>query len=181
MLMTEKAQIEKAIQGNARAWEKLVRKHEKTIFNTSLRLTGNREDALDLTQEVFFEVYRRLPQFRHQSSFSTWVQKISYGKAIDFLRRLKPTSELKDSIMIDERTPQSQLEEREANKSILTYLSRLAPEQRLIIELKFYHDMTFQEISLEMNCSENTIKSRFYSALKKMKTKREAQNVLPKI
>jgi len=181
MLFSEKSQIEKAINGNARAWETLVKKHEKRIFNTSLRLTGSQDDALDLTQEVFFEVYRKLGQFQHRSSFATWVKKISYGKSIDFLRRNKVSMELDENDLVETETPYTKLVQDEKNQSVLKYLKNLPTEQRIILELKFFQGLTFQEISEETDLSTNTIKSRFYSALKKIKPKMEAQRVLRKI
>ena len=178
MFFSEETQIKKAINGNPNAWESLVKKHEKRVFNTSLRLTGNREDAMDLTQEVFFEVYRKLSQFRQQSSLATWIQKISYGKSIDFLRRSKPESQLEEETLIENETPHTHLMKSEKNQAIQSFFRSLPIEPRLILELKFFHGKTFDEIGEELGCPANTVKSKFYSAIRKHKSKMEAIHVM---
>jgi RNA polymerase sigma-70 factor (ECF subfamily) len=178
MFFSEKRTIKNAINGSPVAWEKLVKLHEKKVFNTSMRLIGNREDAMDLTQEVFFEVYRKLSQFRYQSAFSTWLQKISYGKSIDFLRRSRCEVDIEGKEIIEHETPCTHILRRDSNRKILEIFRRLSLEQRLILELKFFQNETFEEISITLNLPQSTVKSRYYAAIKDKTFRKEISHVL---
>ena len=70
---TDKQLIRNALKGRADAWERLIGRYQKKIYNFALRMTGNREDALDLMQEIFLSVYRNLERFRGDASFSAWL------------------------------------------------------------------------------------------------------------
>ena len=83
----DEALVGAALNGSARAWEKLVRRYEGKIYNQGLRLTGNNSDAMDLMQEVFLGVYRNLHRFRGDAKFSSWIFRIAHNKAIDINRR----------------------------------------------------------------------------------------------
>ena len=83
----DEALVGAALNGSARAWEKVVRRYEGRIYNQGLRLTGNNSDAMDLMQEVFLGVYRNLHRFRGDAKFSSWIFRIAHNKAIDMNRR----------------------------------------------------------------------------------------------
>ena len=183
------ALVDAASKGSAHAWEKLVRRYEDRIYNQGLRLTGSRSDAMDLMQEVFLGVYRNLHRFRGDAKFSSWIFRIAHNKAIDMQRRkrLMPfvsNSTDQDGDMLDSLPGHSSLEaeevfsKRQNNKAILSLLSELPMNQRLIVELKIFQCQTFEEIASIQEVSVNTVKTRFYSALKKLKTISEEKNVL---
>ena len=183
------ALVDAALKGSAHAWDKLVRRYEDRIYNQGLRLTGSRSDAMDLMQEVFLGVYRNLHRFRGDAKFSTWIFRIAHNKAIDMKRRkrLMPfIFQLNDhgEDMFDNFPGHSSLEaeevfsEHQNNKVILAMLSELPMNQRLIVELKIFQSQTFEEIASIQEVSVNTVKTRFYSALKKLKTISEEKYVL---
>ncbi len=178
------ALIRAALDGSARAWDQLVRCHETQVYNFSLRLTGNPTDALDLMQEVFLGVYRNLHRFRGESQFSTWLFRIAHNKAIDMARR-RPSSTSLESALEDagdliearwqqlddvpEQDPQALLDERQRNALILAQMGELPLEQRLVVELKVFQSLTFEEIAELQDISANTAKTRFYTALRRLK------------
>ena len=183
------ALVDAASKGSARSWEKLVRRYEDRIYNQGLRLTGSRSDAMDLMQEVFLGVYRNLHQFRGDAKFSSWIFRIAHNKAIDMKRRKRLMPFISQSNdhgedMFDNFPGHSSLEaeevfrEHQNNKVILAMLSELPMNQRLIVELKVFQSQTFEEIASIQEVSVNTVKTRFYSALKKLKTISEEKNVL---
>ena len=183
------ALVEAALKGSTQAWEKLVRRYEDRIFNQGLRLTGHRSDAMDLMQEVFLGVYRNLYRFRGDAKFSSWIFRIAHNKAIDMNRRkrLMPfvaNSDEHDGDMLDNFPGHSSFEaeevliERQGNKAILSMLAELPMSQRLIIELKIFQSQTFEDIASIQEVSVNTVKTRFYSALKKLKAISEKKNVM---
>ena len=86
--MTEEL-VRRARQGDTEAFEALLTAHEKRVYGMALRMTGNREDAADVTQEVFLTVWRTLPSFRGESRFSSWLYRLTANACIDHLRREK--------------------------------------------------------------------------------------------
>ena len=186
----DEALIAAALNGSALAWEKLVRRYESKIFNQGLRLMGNSSDAMDLVQEVFLGVYRNLHRFRGDSKFSSWIFRIAYNKAVDMNRynnimasRTYRNSE--EELDILENTPgRSNLEgekilsDYQANKKIVSMLAALPLKQRLIVELKMFQSLTFEDIAEIHDISVNTAKTRFYSAIKKLKDVSESEHVL---
>ena len=180
---SDKSLVRQALNGKQEAWEDLIRRHEKKVFNFSLRMTSNREDALDLMQDIFLSVYRNLGSFNHKAAFSTWLYTIASRRSVDFYRRKKPLESLSDenelvSDLQFSETPLGRVQLRQSNRQLMTILKRLTQEQRLVVEMKLFQDQTFEEMSRHLGISTNTLKSRFYGALKKMKTMPEVAHAL---
>lgn len=186
----DQALIAAALNGSAYAWEKLVKRYESKIYNHGLRLTGNASDAMDLMQEVFLGVYRNLHRFRGDAKFSSWIFRIAHNKAVDMNRRKRLMSVQPKSANQDEDDgldsfpaaqnyePDAKLDERQLNSRVVKMLNTLALEQRSIVELKIFQSLTFEEIADLQDISANTVKTRFYSALKKLKVVSEEKHVL---
>jgi RNA polymerase sigma-70 factor (ECF subfamily) len=184
----DQALVAAAVKGSKQAWVDLVARYESRIYNQALRLTGNSADALDLMQEVFIGIYKNLHRFRGESKFSSWVFRIVHNKSIDLARRWRPPVENKPSEEIDQLArlpavasdePDEQLAQEQMNAQVQVLLGQLPIEQRLIIELKLFQSQTFEEIGLAQDISENTAKTRFYSALKKLKDLLEKNYAMP--
>lgn len=187
------ALIRAALEGSAGAWDRLVRRHESQVYNFCLRLTGNATDALDLMQDVFLGVYRNLHRFRGDSQFTTWLFRIAHNKAVDMNRR-RPLSSSLDSALEDgselleaqaqrnadlpEQDPSALLDADQRNGQIIAQLAMLPLEQRLIVELKVFQSHTFEEIAQLQDISANTAKTRFYTALRKLKALMEQDHVM---
>lgn len=186
----DEALIAAALNGSAFAWEKLVRRYEGRIYNQGLRLMGNSADAMDLVQEVFLGVYRNLHRFRGDAKFSSWIFRIAHNKAVDLNRRKRILSgavlisndddgDVLDTLPDGAGTePDMRLIANELNKKTMTLLMQLPFEQRLVVELKIFQSLTFEEIAEMQDISENTAKTRFYTALRKLKIVSEENHVL---
>ena len=187
----DEALIAAALNGSALAWEKLVRRYESKIYNHGLRLMGNSSDAMDLMQEVFLGVYRNLHRFRGDAKFSSWVFRIAHNKAIDINRRKRltttqiRTSDQEELAFLDlvpgdtNIEPDNMVSEQQRNRQVISMLAKLPLEQRLVVELKMFQSQTFEEIANLQDISVNTAKTRFYTALKKLKVVSEEIHVLP--
>lgn len=174
--------IDGALNGSLNAWEALVRRYEGRVYNFSLRLTGNRDDAMDLMQEVFLGVYRNLERFRGESQFSSWLFRIAHNKAVDMARRryaspIQDVDELPEPGSAD-NSPHNLLLAEQGNQQVQNMLATLSTELRLLVELKVFQGMTFEEIAELQDISANTAKTRFYSALKKLRVMLENQDEL---
>lgn len=180
--------IEKALNGSQGSWVSLVKRYEGLVYNYCLRMSGQPSDAMDLMQEVFLSVYRHLPSYRGQGQFKSWMMRIASNKSIDFLRARGRAPQTADS---DDETdvvdlqparvsdnPDARYESTSRNREIMQVMARLPAEQRMVVELKFFQHYTFDEISEQTGISVNTVKSRLYSALQKLKQHLEVQNVM---
>ena len=188
----DEALIGDALSGSARAWEVLVKRYETRVYNFSLRLMGNQTDAFDLMQEVFLGVFRNLHRFRGESLFTTWMFRIAHNKAVDMNRRRRLFNEHDlyaqqdaedDADPLDQLTadlplqdPAAVLSEQRSNRDINRFLSALSWDQRLIVELKVFQSHTFDEIAELQDIPANTAKTRFYTALKKLKDLMEQEH-----
>lgn len=165
-----------------------MRHHEGRVYNYCLRLTGNPDDALDLMQDVFLGVYRNLSRFRGESLFISWLFRIAHNKAVDLARRRRANPVKAQPLPEDpddwpdaaecDTGPQALAQADERNASLHRLLQALSPEQRLILELKVFQSMTFEEIAMMQEISANTAKTRFYAALKKLRALMECHHEL---
>ncbi len=185
---TDEDLIRRALDGSQRAWVNLVERHERVIYNFCLRQTRNRSDAMDLLQDVFLAVYRHLPSYRGEGEFPAWMMRIAVNKTMDLHRQRQrspqtQTDEYAEAAMLDWQAPRSHEpahvhEELLTNADIVRQLQTLPVEQRLVVELKFFQHLTFEEISTQTGVPVNTVKSRLYASLQKLKEPLEALHVL---
>ena len=183
--------IDKALAGSQRSWVNLVKRYEGLVFNYCLRMTFNRSDAMDLMQEVFLAVYRNLPSYRGENQFKGWMMRIAANKTTDFLRArgrnpLHRAGEVSDesyqntSHHLDRQSvdPADNYQTQNNNQQIKKVLDKLPTEQKLVVELKFFQQFTFEQISQQTGASINTVKTRLYAALTKLKGFSEMKNAL---
>ena len=169
---TDDQLIAKALQGNKQAWLTLLKRYEKQIYHYGMRMTGKNEDALDLMQEVFISVFRNLSTYRNEGSFKSWMFRIAHFRCIEFYRRKKPMQGLDDApeVKSDEMGVAACIHTNQENKQLINAMQQLPLAQKTVVELKFFGQLTFNEISEQTGISANTAKSRLYGALEKLKT-----------
>lgn len=175
--MTEEELIAKAAQGDQDAFAGLLELHQGKVYGLTLRLTGSPEDAMELTQETFFNAWRGLPNFHADSKFSTWLYRLATNATIDFLRREKrrravsvvPLAQEDDpdrALDIPDRrfTPQGELERRELQEAIQRGLEQLSFEHRQVLVLREVNGLSYGEIAQIVGIEEGTVKSRIARA-----------------
>lgn len=174
--------IRKALNGSASAWRSIVQRHERRVYNLAYRLTGNRQDAMDLMQEAFLAVFRNLPNFRFEGSFEGWIIRIVSHRGVDFLRRRRSNplhqADDADELLAGDSSAGEAAEQWQLHRQLRETMQKLSADQRIVIELKFFQQMTFDEIATHLNVSENTAKARLYTALTKMRGAEELQHAL---
>lgn len=166
----------RAKSGDDEAFAQLMRDNEKRIYNLTLRMTGNPEDAMDLAQEAFFNAWRGLKFFKGNSAFSTWVYRLASNACIDHLRRQKrrqdisapiPTLEEDDRQpdIPDERfQPEQELERQELRRAVTQALDQLSTEHRQVLVMREINGLSYQEISDVLDLEAGTVKSRIARA-----------------
>lgn len=173
--MTEQELVHSAQKGDTSAFGQLVEAHQSKIYTLCYRMTGNAEDAADLTQEVFLSAWRSLSRFQEQSSFGTWIYRMATNASIDFLRRekrrqvlsmtMEEDSEERQAQVPDERySPHRLLEQKEARQAVANALAALSPEHRQVLVLREMEGLSYQEIGQLLDLEEGTVKSRIARA-----------------
>jgi RNA polymerase sigma-70 factor (ECF subfamily) len=165
--------VKQALKGKKSAWVALVKRYEKNLYNYTLRMVSNPADAMDLMQDVFVAVFRNLSTFRGDSPFKGWMFKIAHYRCIEFYRRKRPTQSLDDhpeqfDEASDECPEYLAVSGQQAN-ALHKALQTLPINQKLVVELKFFQHCTFDDIAKQLGISVNTVKSRLYSGLDKLK------------
>lgn len=165
--------IPQAARGNVEAYNLLVSRWEKRVYNYLLRITANREDALDLTQDVFLKAYQNLRKLDDASRFAPWLYRIAHNEAYSMFRKRRPETD------VDELPPEStgsgitvggsSVFPIELSLAVAGALERLSAEQREAVVLKIYQGFKFEEMAEILACPVSTVKSRLYTALDLLK------------
>jgi RNA polymerase sigma-70 factor, ECF subfamily len=159
--------ITKARRGNVEAYNLLISRWDRRIFNYLLRLVKNREDAMDLSQDVFLKAYQNLAKLEDPSRFSPWLYRIAHNEAYSLLRKNRPESEMGEERA--EAVPGRRMMPIEVGLAIETAMARLTEDQREAVVLKIYEGFKFEEMSEVLGCPVSTVKSRLYTALDLLK------------
>ncbi len=177
----EKSWVSASQRGDTRAFNRLVLKWEKKVYNIALRMLQDRDEAAEATQEVFLLAFKNIRRFRKDARFSTWLHRIALNHCINHARHRPPGIHLSlddkntDIGRIKQmRVAETQVGELlriEQQNRVLNALLQLQPDQQAVIELKFFQEMTFEEIAAVLSIPVSTIKSRLYSGLEILKTR----------
>ncbi len=180
----ERAIIRAAQQGDSGAFEQLVRSYDQNVLRMALNLLHSQEDARDVYQEAFLRVYRNLPKFRFDCSFSTWLYRIVANLCLDQIRKRKVRREESSSVetgsgeldrfqFLPERRadvdPQRQLMSSEVSTRIQEVLSRLTARERLVFEMRHFQGMRLRAIGDALGVTEEAAKNCLFRATQKMR------------
>lgn len=162
--------VQRCLRGDGPAWEELVRRHARRVYNLCYRFTGNSSEAEDLSQEVFLRIYRTLGSYRvAYGGFPTWLTSVTRNLLVDHYRRSRrdrmtdaledvmPTIEEKHSPV---RTPDKAAMAGELSQQVQAGLARLSPELREAIILRDLQGLEYNEIQQVLSVPEGTVKSR---------------------
>jgi RNA polymerase sigma-70 factor (ECF subfamily) len=166
--------IKEVLSGNTNAFTFLVNRHKDHAFNLALRICGNREEAEEIAQDAFLKVFRSLGEFRFKAGFATWLYKIVYNTSISYLRTRKRVVVSLDEFPADANDfigvcDSEEEAEREYRNALVNFaLSTLGDEERAMITLYYYEEMSLEEISAITSISKDNIKIRLFRARRKM-------------
>ena len=169
--------VRRCIAGDAAAWEEIVQRYHRRIYNICYRFAGSGDDAQDLTQEVFIKMYRTLNTYDvGRAAFMTWVTTVTRNLLVDHFRKTKhdrmtdsldvPVSEHEDAMPLSDKIedsslpPDARVQSRETRESVHHALQKLSPELREAVILRDLQDMDYREIATVLKVPEGTVKSR---------------------
>jgi len=169
--------VRRCISGDAAAWEEIVQRYHRRIYNICYRFAGSNNHADDLTQEVFIKMYRTLNSYdMDRGAFMTWVTTVTRNLLVDHFRKTRQermtdsldttSSDHEDAMALGERipdrgpAPDSRVQTREAKEAVHQALQKLSPELREAVILRDLQDMDYREIATALKVPEGTVKSR---------------------
>ena len=172
--------VREVLDGNANAFEDIVREYEKNVYNIALRMSGDREDALDISQESFLKAYHSLHSFRGDSKFSVWLYRIVSNTSLDFLRERKRRAEIplvreddsgetgETEIRDESHSPEALFERKLTREALRRGLLSLPEDQRKILLLREIQGFSYEEIGQILSIESGTVKSRIFRARRKL-------------
>jgi len=168
--------VQKALQGDEKAFARLLSRYKDTIYFMLLKMLNNRSDAEDLTLEAFGKAFKNLHQYSPTYAFSTWLFKIASNNCIDFLRKKKGVliSIENDSEQL-EMSETAKLKSKDLNpeeklirkqKAILLHkvVRRLKPHYQTLVELRYFNELSYEEIAQELQLPLGTVKAQLFRA-----------------
>ena len=146
------------------AFELLVRRYEKPLYNGCLRIVNNSEDARDVVQSVFISAYENLSSYDPNRKFFSWIYRMMVNASLNLVDRRRPTSELDSRLASQTLQPDESFAHDRQSAQLQEALLQLAPEARVAVVLKYFGDLSYEELGFVLDIPAKTVKSRLYSA-----------------
>jgi RNA polymerase sigma-70 factor (ECF subfamily) len=170
--LDERALVEACLAGRSDAFDLIVERHRRSVYQLCYRFVGNHEDASDLSQDVFLRAYRGLRSFRGQASLATWLYRIGVNVCLNRVSVKVPAQ-----VSIDERehedtraeSPTQRLLRDERAARVRAAIAQLPHKQRVTLILRMYQEMSHQEIADVLGSSVGAVKANFFHALGNLK------------
>jgi len=169
--------IKSFLAGSRKGFDNLYKKYEKPLFSYILRYTHNQETAEDIFQKTWFKVIRGLNSYEEQGSFGSWLFGIAHNNCIDHFRKnsklqvddtmsMKGMDSLENKVVVN---PEKKLIKEEGLDNLKTAIEELPEEQKQVVLLRLYGDLSFKEIAEKCECSINTVLGRMHYAVRNLK------------
>ncbi|MBT6438094.1 MAG: sigma-70 family RNA polymerase sigma factor [Flavobacteriales bacterium] len=169
--------VKKAIGGDQMAYANLMNRYRDSIYFMLLKMVNNREDADDLTIEAFGKAFKRLEQYTPNYAFSTWLFKIASNNCIDFIRKKKMKlysidkgifddegGEIQIDLKSNTRDPEEELVRQQKIKLMRSVVEQLKPRYRELVDLRYFKEYSYEEISAELEIPLGTVKAQLFRA-----------------
>jgi RNA polymerase sigma-70 factor (ECF subfamily) len=169
--------VQQAIRGSQKAYTQLMERYRNSIYHMMLKMVKNREDADDLTLEAFGKAFNKLASYEPRYAFSTWLFKIAINNCIDYIRKkrlkllsiddpIEPNSDhdFSSNIKSGMLDPEERFIRKQRVKLMRTILNKLSLKYRLMIELRFFEELSYDEIAKELNIPLGTVKAQLFRA-----------------
>lgn len=166
--------INQTLSGNVNAFAILVERYKNMVYTLSIKIVKNKEEAEEISQDAFVKAFKNLKNFKGDSKFSTWVYKIAYYASLDSIKRNKRFSntenidDLKLRNLSDIKGALEELQENDRKKVISDALLKLNEDERTILTLFYFEELSIKEIVEVVNLSEDNIKVKLYRSRKKL-------------
>jgi RNA polymerase sigma-70 factor (ECF subfamily) len=156
--------VRQCLEGDPKAFELILERYQKKIFNVALRMVNDYQDATDIAQSAFVKAFEKLDTYDPSYKFFSWLYRMAVNEALNFLKQRKRFAALDENLISRERTPEENYEQNEMAQQVEIALMHLNPEHRALIVLKHFQELSYQEIGYIFDVPEKTVKSRIFTA-----------------
>lgn len=170
--LDESQLIAACIAGRPGAFDVIVERHRRTVYQLCYRFVGNHEDASDLSQDVFLRAFRGLKSFRGGASLKTWLYRIGVNTCLNRVTVKKPITEDIDArqhVDTGHESPSDRVLREERGVRVRTAIAQLPPKQRATLVLRMYQELSHEEIAGVLGSSVGAVKANFFHALGNLK------------
>lgn len=174
----DKAWVERCLDGDKKVFGYILDKYQGIVFNLACRMISNRDDAADVTQNVFLKAYTRLSLFDPKYKFFSWLYRIAVNESLKFVKKATGVKDYDLNEAPGSTENDQSFEETEQSNVLNSIVNSLQPDYRIVIVLRHYQELTYLEISELLNIPEKTVKSRLFSARKLLREKLLKKGVL---
>jgi len=153
--------------GQQEAWNMLINRYSKSVYNMALNFSGSGDEAADITQDIFLKLYTQLDKYRDEYNFSSWLMRMARNTCIDYWRKNKRNrmqSELDENTALDQASPEEASIQGNDALFIRGLINRINPDLRLLLIMRDIQDKSYQEISDVLDLPIGTVKSRINRA-----------------
>jgi RNA polymerase sigma-70 factor (ECF subfamily) len=160
-------------EGSRDAFEELVRRHQRTVYQVCYRFSGRHEDAADLAQETLLRAWRSLGAFRGEARFSTWLYRVAVNTALARSSKSRAAEQQLDeatSLVSTGDAPDEGLDREARQRQVRAAIAQLPKRQRTTLILRVYHELTHEQIAATMGGSVGTAKANLFHALRNLRT-----------
>ena len=166
--------IEEVRNGNRRAFTELMRRYQQRVYWAARRIVGTHEDADDIAQETFVKAYTALGDFRGDSSFFTWLYRIAINLSLNAVRKRQLVNYVRENEIINRLFPSSDdpsrdVEFKETQSRLQEAISRLPEKQRAVFVMRYFDELSYEEISEVTKTSVGGLKANYFHALRKVR------------
>jgi len=176
MQLDDAAAVAKAKGGDQEAFRVLVERHSRSIYRLAYRMTGRPEDAEDVVQETFVRAYRQLGRFEARSNFGTWLYRVGFNCAIDYMRARPHRESAEPQETLERISPGSSAPSMDdlvfagqISERVQHALNELSPQERAAFLMRHYHGCSIEEICEALDLKSNAAKHSIFRAVKKMR------------
>jgi len=156
--------------GHVEPYDELVRRYQIKIHDLCYKMVKNYDDSRDVAQEVFLKAYRNINKFRGHSKFSTWLYRIAVNTSLNFIKRQRPTEEIKEEIVeLPRDNPVQRYKNKRIREEIYRAVAKLPNVQKTVFTLRALEELPYQEISEILKKPLSTVKVDYHLAVKNLK------------
>ncbi|MCB0282397.1 MAG: sigma-70 family RNA polymerase sigma factor [Calditrichae bacterium] len=167
--------------GDLTAFDSLMQKYEKLVYKISYGFGRSKENALDISQEVFLKVFQKINKLRDDRLFKSWIIKITYNEGVDWVKKNRhlqthASIDNETDFLIQAPSNEDEFLAKEHKSELIKSLYNLNTRYRLAVVLRYFEDMPIKEIAQTLQCSEGVVKNMLFRSLRKLKTSLQLQN-----
>ncbi len=161
--------VQKCMDGDRQAFEGLLIKYEKPVYNAAYRMLHSQEDARDVTQTVFLKVFEHFDSYDPKYKFFSWIYRIALNESVNCLKKQNRLDSLDREPLSESDGPEEETGNEQISSGMQAALMTIKPEYRTVIILKHFADCSYEEISQILDIPEKMVKSRLYSGRQLLK------------